>query len=68
MPVYGWQDSRTMWQDRATAAEREFHRHYFVCPRCGVNADYFIGGTENWWCSSAPKFCPSCGRSMKEDF
>ena len=51
--------------DHADKIDAEFGRHYYMCPRCNHNADYFIGGTENWWCAEAPNYCPNCGCKMQ---
>lgn len=37
------------------------------CSECGKDPQYYIGGTENWWISGLPKFCPNCGCMMKSE-
>lgn len=52
------------WSDGADIIEVRLHRHYFRCKVCHKFADSFIGGTENWWCSEKPNYCPNCGAKM----
>lgn len=52
------------WSDGADIIEARLHRHYFRCKVCHKFADSFIGGTENWWCSEKPNYCPNCGAKM----
>lgn len=40
-------------------------RHDYHCPKCGERADYFVCGTEDWWCAYEPNFCPNCGADMQ---
>jgi hypothetical protein len=35
------------------------------CSNCGKDPQEYISGTENWWLSSLPKYCPTCGTEMK---
>lgn len=39
--------------------------HYYRCSKCGKKADYFVCGSEDWWCVKAPNYCPNCGARMK---
>jgi len=52
------------WIDHADKIDAKFGRHDYMCPKCNHNADYFIGGTEDWWCAKKPNFCPNCGAKM----
>lgn len=35
------------------------------CSVCGMSPLRFVGGSENWWLSSLPIYCPSCGSKME---
>lgn len=52
--------------DDADKIEKKFKRHDYFCSACGERADKFIGGTEAWWSSFAPNYCPNCGAKMDE--
>lgn len=53
------------WIDFAVEPEKIFNQHYYACPHCDHGATYFVGGTENWWCTETPNFCPYCGADMR---
>ena len=52
------------WLDHADQTSTEFGRMDLKCSVCGVFADDFIGGTEDWFCSDKPNYCPNCGAKM----
>lgn len=38
------------------------------CPECGKDPqEEYIAGTENWWLSKLPNFCPYCGAKMESE-
>lgn len=37
------------------------------CSNCKKDPQVFIGGTEDWWVTRLPAFCPNCGSKMTED-
>lgn len=53
------------WEDCAVELDSRSNRHDYQCPKCGYPADYFICGSENWWCAYEPNFCPNCGADMR---
>ncbi len=34
------------------------------CSVCDKRASNFVGGTEDWWDSCEPNYCPNCGAKM----
>lgn len=52
------------WEDTADPIDSRWGRKYYQCPKCSKRADYFMGGSEDWWCVDKPNFCPSCGAIM----
>ena len=52
------------WEDTADPIDSKWGRKYYQCPKCSKRADYFMGGSEDWWCVDKPNFCPSCGAIM----
>lgn len=59
---------RGEWKDEASEYDKTIsERHSFVCPACGKEADYFIGGYGDWWCRVAPNLCPNCGADMRSN-
>lgn len=55
------------WMDCADKLDSRSNRHYYECPKCGYYADYFICGSEDWWCAYEPTFCPHCGADMRKE-
>lgn len=53
------------WIDIETEINKNFGKHYFVCSECSRSASYFIGGSENWWNTEKPNYCPNCGARME---
>ena len=54
------------WKDSADESEKIIGgRHFLTCPECNKDADYFVYGTEDWWCGEIPNFCPYCGKDMR---
>lgn len=53
------------WRDIATELDASFKRHDFVCSECAHTANYFVGGSEDWWDMEKPNYCPNCGAKMK---
>lgn len=37
------------------------------CSVCGMKASAFVGGTEDWWDSWKPNYCPHCGAKMHRE-
>ena len=35
------------------------------CSNCGKDPQDYISGTENWWLSRLPKYCPNCATEME---
>lgn len=58
---------RGKWVDRASELNADFRRHDFVCSECAHTANYFVGGSEDWWDMEKPKYCPNCGARMESD-
>ena len=52
------------WLDANYDDEIKFGRHLYFCSVCNKHADSFVGGTEDWWCSRKPNYCPNCGARM----
>ena len=38
-----------------------------LCSYCHQRADYFIGGSEDWWDDDRPNYCPNCGAKMEDE-
>lgn len=51
------------WIDISGALDRG---EMLLCSYCHQRADYFIGGSEDWWADDRPKYCPNCGAKMEE--
>ena len=58
---------RGKWVDRASELDAGFRRHDFVCSECTRAANYFVGGSEDWWDMEKPKYCPNCGARMESE-
>lgn len=54
------------WIDEADNIDALFDRHKYKCSKCGELANYFVGGSEDWWNLIKPNFCPNCGAKMQE--
>ena len=52
------------WIDKADKIDAKFGRHDYVCSKCNEYARRFVGGSEDWWCVTAPNYCPNCGAKM----
>lgn len=55
------------WIDVADKIYAKFGEHTYVCSVCKKEATSFVGGSENWWCSDKPNFCPNCGTKMDKE-
>ena len=55
------------WLDYADKWDMRRKRHDYRCPKCGNRADYFVCGTEEWWCAYEPNYCPNCGADMRKE-
>ncbi len=55
---------RGEWIDAADEYDMQLRRHMYICSICGKHADSFVGGTEDWWTSRKPNYCPNCGAKM----
>lgn len=58
---------RGEWEDCAVKLDLRSNHHDYKCPKCGYPADYFICGSEDWWCAYEPNFCPHCGADMRKE-
>lgn len=58
---------RGEWEDCAVELDSRSNRHDYQCQKCGYPADYFICGSEDWWCAYEPNFCPHCGADMRKE-
>lgn len=58
---------RGKWEDMATPLGASYGRHEFVCSECDYAATYFVGGSEEWWDTRRPNYCPNCGADMRGD-
>lgn len=56
---------RGEWADKADEIDKQFGRHMYVCSICGKQPDFFVSGTEDWWPSKRPNYCPNCGAKME---
>ena len=54
------------WIDEADREYAHFGRHTYKCSECDKYAEYFVSGTENWWDSEKPNYCPNCGAKMED--
>ena len=50
-----------VWLDYADKYDRGMDLR---CSICGNRASNFVGGTEDWWDSYKPNYCPHCGAKM----
>lgn len=55
------------WLDVADEYDKRAGRHDYVCSECKTFARSFVRGYEDWWCGTAPKYCPNCGLKMEVD-
>lgn len=63
---YGWTycvDS-DKYTDESDKVDQDFGIHDYRCSSCGSKVDYFIAGSEVWYCSTLPNFCPKCGSTL----
>jgi len=58
---------RGNWIDRASELDADFGRHDYVCSKCFKRANYFVGGSEDWWDTQEPNYCPNCGARMESN-
>lgn len=65
MEIFDDLPKRGEWFDKADEIDKQFGRHLYVCSLCGKQPDFFIGGTEDWWPSKKPNYCPNCGAKME---
>lgn len=61
------QPERGKWIDRASELDADFGRHDYVCSKCFKRANYYVGGSEDWWDTEEPNYCPNCGARMEEE-
>ena len=52
--------------DNKDEIDAQYGRHLYRCQICNKYAEYFVGGTEDWWDIEKPNYCPSCGAKMQE--
>jgi len=52
--------------DNKDEIDAQYGRHLYRCQICNKYADYFVGGTEDWWDVEKPNYCPNCGARMSE--
>ena len=51
--------------DNKDEIDAQYGRHLYRCQICNKYAEYFVGGTEDWWDIEKPNYCPSCGAKME---
>ena len=65
---YNGEERKTgKWIDVADEYDKRAGRHDYVCSECKTFARSFVSGYEDWWCGTAPKYCPNCGLEMEVD-
>lgn len=52
--------------DFSNLHNRKAEQHSYTCMNCLHSLDYFVAGTEDWWCREMPNFCPNCGSELTE--
>lgn len=68
MPSVTPQPKVGKWMDdNKDELDAQYNRHLYRCQRCNKYANYFVGGTEDWWDIEKPNFCPNCGSKMEVD-
>ena len=67
MAIKSLEQKRGKWVDRASELDAGLGRHNFVCSECAHTAWYFVGGSEDWWDTRKPNYCPNCGARMESD-
>jgi len=53
--------------DNKDEIDAQYGRHLYRCQICNKYADYFVGGTEDWWDVEKPNYCPNCGCRMESE-
>ena len=55
------------WFDNVDIYDKRAQKHDYLCLECKTHALDFVMGSEDWWCHTAPKYCPNCGAKMEVD-